>query len=395
MPILQCAAVGEVAHGDAHARLADKRAVGIAIRLVVVAVVQRFGRGEGDFAGKHLVNQGLGGVNRDAHADALDGAAGVVRAGVLQRRDAHQFAVHIEHAAAGVAGVNRGVHLNHGVGDGGLAAILVIGFGLNRAVQSADDADRRGLGEAQWVADVDCPVADLQGVAVAQRDRRQVKARRVHNGDIQRFVIRNKRRGVLVGVAAVIRHGHTQAACVLHNVVIRQHEALTDNHARAGSRQLLALLNLLIIVAAVAITEAIAKIEVVAIAAIAHGLIVAHADHAVTHLLHRRGERAGDNRRCRVRRRDGFCRRRRVLRRHRRARANHRAGQAQCNTAHHFPEFHNCCTSFRFKNRISCRRSHFRRPVSLSNWLCFYYIRLFCLCHERFLNIQWNFVNFA
>lgn len=271
--------------------LADERAVGVAIRLVVVAVIQRFGRGEGDFAGKHLVNQGLSGVNRDAHADALDGAAGVVRAGVLQRRDAHQFAIHIEHAAAGVAGVNRGIHLNHGVGDGGLAAILVVGFGLNRAVQGADDTDRRGLGEAQRVADVDGPVADLQGVAVAQRDRRQVKARRVHNGDIQRFVIRNKRRGVLVGVAAVIRHGHTQATRVLHNVVIRQHEALTDNHARAGSRQLLALLNLLIIVAAVAIAEAIAKIEVVAIAAIAHGLIVAHADHAVTHLLHRRGER--------------------------------------------------------------------------------------------------------
>ena len=193
----------------------------------------------GKTLGQNLLDQRLGAVDRDAHADALDGGVGCAASGVLQRRNAHQLAEHVEHAAAGVAGVDGRVDLNHVVGDAGLQAVFIGGRGrADFAVQRRHDAHGRGAAQLlrQRISDADPPLAHLQLVAVAQRNGRKRQVGNVHDGDIERFILSDELAGQFVLAA---QRGDGQAAGGLNHVVIGKYVPVIDDHAGAGARQLL------------------------------------------------------------------------------------------------------------------------------------------------------------
>ena len=100
-----------------------------------------------------LVDHRLGerGGNREADADAA--AGGREDRGV----DADHLAPEVEHRAARIAAVDRGVGLDE----------IVIGAGVHVARPRRDDAGGHGAAEAERVADGDDPIADPGDVGVA------------------------------------------------------------------------------------------------------------------------------------------------------------------------------------------------------------------------------------
>ena len=98
-------------------------------------------------------------IRRDGEADA-DRAA---RRRVDRRVDADHLAVHVEHRAAGIAAVDRGVGLDE----------VVIGAGIDVARARREDARGHRAAQAERVADSEHPVADAGLVAVAEFDRGQ------------------------------------------------------------------------------------------------------------------------------------------------------------------------------------------------------------------------------
>ena len=93
---------------------------------------------------------------RDGVAHALD-----IRGRVLRDVDADQLTLHVEQAAAGVAGVNGGIGLQK---TGHRAAIR----GLKVTILRGDDAGGHGLTIAQGVADGDDLIADLNCIGISE-----------------------------------------------------------------------------------------------------------------------------------------------------------------------------------------------------------------------------------
>src|SRR4051794_10495880 len=123
---------------------------------------------------RELRHQALGRVDRDGEADADVAAA--ASAGLDLRVDADHAAGRVEERAAGVAGVDRGVGLDHAVD---LEAVR----GLDRALRRGHDARRERALEAERVADRDRRVADLHALRLAERER--VELARLGVADLQ------------------------------------------------------------------------------------------------------------------------------------------------------------------------------------------------------------------
>ena len=105
-------------------------------------------------------------VHGDSKADALNGGPAFRVAGVLGGGNAHHLPVHIEQRAAGIAGVDGGVGLNH---------IDGLTVGGNHPVLGADIAYRHGGGElAQGIAHRHHLISHLEGIAAAQLHAGQV-----------------------------------------------------------------------------------------------------------------------------------------------------------------------------------------------------------------------------
>ena len=105
-----------------------------------------------------IVNHTQRVVDRNGKADALDARAGGGGAGIFRARDADDVAVHVKQRAAGVAGVDGHIRLEH---VNGLAV------GVDLAVKRAHNAGRhRKCQLTQRIADGDDLFADLNLVGV-------------------------------------------------------------------------------------------------------------------------------------------------------------------------------------------------------------------------------------
>ena len=151
-------------------------------------------------------------VRRDREADALVAA----RVALDLRVDADHAAVHVEERAAGVPVVDGGVGLD-GIGDREVVR------SVDLTVESADDPARDGLLEPERRADRHDAVTDRDLRRVAERERHEHRARRVHVHD------REVGRGVgpddgpLVGRAVPELHRDRRGA--VDDVLVRDHVA--------------------------------------------------------------------------------------------------------------------------------------------------------------------------
>jgi hypothetical protein len=141
---------------------------------VDVLAVDAQGAATDHAAGQQLVLDAVGQVHRDreAEADVAGHRAARVEAGGV---DADQLAVEVDQRAAGIARVDAGI---------GLDEVLVAGTRQVVAADRGDDARGHRLAHAERIADRDHEVADLQQVAVRQRDRGEVLRRDAHQGDV-------------------------------------------------------------------------------------------------------------------------------------------------------------------------------------------------------------------
>ena len=101
-----------------------------------------------------LIGDALRHVDGDGESEAIEGAA----AAVNLRVDGDNFAFAVEERAAGIAGVDRRIGLDE---RHIIAARQVAG-------DRADNALRRGVGEAEGRADGQHPVADLYLIGIAE-----------------------------------------------------------------------------------------------------------------------------------------------------------------------------------------------------------------------------------
>ena len=111
--------------------------------------------------GHNVLDHGEHIVDGDGEADALNGGVGVAR--ILRGHDADDLAVAVEERAAGVAGVDGAVHLDHVEGG----AVHIDG-----AVDAGDDAlAHRERQFAERVADRGDRLADLHAAGLSDHDR--------------------------------------------------------------------------------------------------------------------------------------------------------------------------------------------------------------------------------
>ena len=143
----------------------------------------------------------------------------------IWRVDADHVAAGVEQRPARVALVQRGVGLDHVVDRVAVRR-------ADHALQRADDPGRDGAVVAERIADRDDRVAHVDGVRVAERERRQRPRVRV---DLQHSDV-----GGRVGAdelrlhALVVREAHVDRARALDDVVVRDDVAgLVDHEARA------------------------------------------------------------------------------------------------------------------------------------------------------------------
>ena len=78
-----------------------------------------------------------------------------------RRVDADQFAPQVDQAAAGITGIDRCI---------GLDEIFIAMLAKSSPPQCADEAGRDGLAETEGIADRDHEVADLERIAITQRN---------------------------------------------------------------------------------------------------------------------------------------------------------------------------------------------------------------------------------
>ena len=131
----------------------------------------------------------------------------------------------VEQRAARVAGVDRGVGLEHVVDREPVR-------GLDAALDGRDDAGRQRALQAEGVADRDRRIADLGRLAVAELQRVQVEPGGVHaqDGEVGRPVLPDDPRGRRLLVGELDRH----PARALDDVLVREDRAVAvDDEARA------------------------------------------------------------------------------------------------------------------------------------------------------------------
>jgi hypothetical protein len=164
-----------------------------------------------------------GQVDGQRETDAFEIAAAADDHGV----DADYFAVDIEQRASAIAAVDGGVGLEE-------ALQLMVALAEVPAL-SADDAGGHGLVESEGRADGDRPVADFNGVGVADVDRRELLAGvDLQDCEIQLGVGADQLGGVLRLVAG---QRHLNADGVLDDVVVGQDVAVVV-HDKAGAQAL-------------------------------------------------------------------------------------------------------------------------------------------------------------
>ena len=170
-----------------------------------------------------------GRVDRDREADP-DGA--VARAARLDLGvDPDHPARAVEQRTAGVAGVDRGVGLDHMIDREPVG-------GADRPLDSGDDPGGDGVLKPERVADRDRLVADLDARGVAERKRMELGLGRVHlqHREVGRRVAPDDARVDRVLVAELDRH----RLRALDHVAVREDvAALVEGEPGAGGRALL------------------------------------------------------------------------------------------------------------------------------------------------------------
>ena len=180
-------------------------------------------------------------VDRIVHRDGEPDARVVAGIGRDQRVDADELAVLVDERAAGIAGVNGSVGLDHvGVDRRGarlLPTVLIrVGRVVHdlRAVRSRHDARRHRLLKAERAADRHDPLAHRQIVGVAQ-----------FHGSQPRSVLRLDDRDVGAGVGAddvcivfLALDGDLQGVGALDYVVVRHDIAIGGKHHAAAEGRL-------------------------------------------------------------------------------------------------------------------------------------------------------------
>ena len=137
-------------------------------------------------------------MDGDGEADVLDGRAACGGAGILGGGDADHVSVHVEQRAAGVAGVERRIGLDHAHGrvlDGDVA------------VKTADIAVRHGEVQfAEGIADRNDRIADLKRVFLRDGDGGKPLRVDLEQGNIAHRVRADD--GSRIGLAVIERNGH-------------------------------------------------------------------------------------------------------------------------------------------------------------------------------------------
>ena len=160
------------------------------------------------------------------HLDGIvdgDGKAQTLRiaGGGLCVDQTDELTVHVEQAAAGVAGADRGIHLDQGHGVGGAGAL-----DGHAAVQGADDAAGHGAAQlTQRVAHGQHALAHGKAVAVANGGGGQVGGIDLEDSHIAGVILAHHGGGV-IGIA----DGHGDVGCAGHNVRTGQDIAVGADH---------------------------------------------------------------------------------------------------------------------------------------------------------------------
>ena len=183
----------------------------------------------------------LGQVDRIVHRDGEPDAGIVAGVGRDQRVDADELAVLVDERAAGIAGVDGCVSLDHvGVDRRGVRLLLAVLVRVGRvvhdlrAVRSRHDARRHRLLKAEGAADRHDPFAHRQIVGITQL-----------HGSQPRSVLRLDDRDVGAGVGAndvrivfLALDGDLQGVGALDHVIVRHDVAIGRKHHAAAERRL-------------------------------------------------------------------------------------------------------------------------------------------------------------
>ena len=257
----------QAVHGHTQTGLAQHAGVA-ALRLFVFA-----GRIGTVIVAQHFFDQRFGNIHRDAETDVIHRSRGIQRiGGILAGRNTLKLTQYVEHTAAGVAGVNGRVHLDHGVGGGIAAAITVIVSIFQFAVQCRHHAHRNGAGKifAQRIADHNRPFAYLQRIAVAQHHGRQFKTANLQNGNVLVGIVTHDHGRIFLIISC---HSDSQAGSIFHHMIVGQNMSVRRNHdARTRAAELFGALG-----GADAVTKAVTVVR-------SDLLVVIDAHDGVTHL---------------------------------------------------------------------------------------------------------------
>src|SRR5581483_5527975 len=150
--------------------------------------------------------------NGEAETDAAAVRAGTENRGV----DADKLAVLVGERAAGVAPVDGRVGLDRAVED------MVFVYLQVAPVQGRDDADRDRGTQAEWIADGDAPLADLQAIRIAEFGDRQAGGFDTHDGEIGLRIAPDQPRVV----PTAIRQRDPDAVRAINDMVVRENVAV-------------------------------------------------------------------------------------------------------------------------------------------------------------------------
>jgi diacylglycerol kinase family enzyme len=183
-----------------------------------------------------LVRDGLRQVDgdREAQSDAAAARlAGLGRHGGPGRRHPDQLARAVDHRAAAVAGVDGGVRL-----DGGhkQRRLVILGRDLDGPVESADNARRDGVRQAERGTEHHHALADVDRGRRSEVDRRQrLGGADLEDGQVGLRVTAGYRRGSGRAVGELHLHGAAVGGVRDHVIVRHDVAAGVDHFARAGA----------------------------------------------------------------------------------------------------------------------------------------------------------------
>jgi hypothetical protein len=149
-------------------------------------------------------------------------------AGAQDRRvDADELAIEGDERSARVAGVDGCV---------GLDVVLVAFLAEAAAAKRTDDARGHGLAEAEWIADGDDVISDLQPIGIADLDGGQVLASHAQHGDVGGRIAADQPRRQ----ATPILKRDDYLAGIFDHVVVCENVTggAVDDHTRAGAHRL-------------------------------------------------------------------------------------------------------------------------------------------------------------